>query len=72
MNKTTEITHKGIPLKITTGGWPGQLGGQQLTTTDPSVTVEVEGAIRIHCRIHRSQLKNKNTAIDLIELALGI
>lgn len=67
-----EITHKGIPLKITTGGWPGQLGGQQVTTTDPSVTVEVEGSIRIHCRIHRSQLKNKNTAIELIELALGM
>ena len=47
-------------------------GGQQVTTSDPSVKVEmVDGSMSITCGIHRSQLKNKRLAIALIELALS-
>ena len=52
---------------------PGLLsGGQQVTSCDSSVKVEmVDGSMSITCGIHRSQLKNKRLAIALIELALS-
>jgi protein subunit release factor A len=55
--------------KIHVGPLAGH-GGQQVGTTSPEVTVELPGCITITCKIHRSQLKNKNLAIALIELAV--
>lgn len=64
----------GFPVRvddfIITPGRSNQNGGQQVTTSDSSIRVELPGMITISCGIHRSQLKNKNLAIALIELAL--
>ena len=59
-------------LKIMAGISPSrQSGGQQVGTTCSFVTVEhIPTGTKVSIGIERSQLKNKNLAISLIELAL--
>ncbi len=50
---------------------PKNHGGQQAGIPHCNVRVEtVDGSISISCGIHRSQLRNKNLAVSLIELAM--
>ncbi len=57
-------------IKITTVT-PELHGGQQAGRVAQGVKVElIDGSLSVYCQIHRSQLRNKNTAIALLELGL--
>ncbi len=50
---------------------PENNGGQQAGMPHRNIVVEtLDGSISISCGIHRSQLRNKNLAVSLIELAM--
>ena len=48
-----------------------QGGGQQVGTVDTTVIVEhLPTGLTASCGVHRSQLKNRDTAIEMIEWGL--
>ena len=57
-------------LKIT--AYNGPTGGQFCGMGNPSVTITHISGTSVTCNLQRSQLKNKELAMTLIELALGI
>jgi len=58
-------------LTITVPDEKGQ-GGQHTAVTSSEVTVALDNRISITCHLHRSRKKNKELAISLIELAVGV
>lgn len=57
-------------LKITINSPPKYHGGQHVGITQHPITVELPGFISITLNIKRSNLKNRDLAIALIELAM--
>lgn len=59
-------------LKITTYDGPDLYGGQSVGVVGRGITVEhVPTGLRAHCSIHRSQIRNRDIAVSMLEWGLA-